>query len=452
VGRTNVGKSSLFNRLAGHRQAVVEGAPGITRDRLYAQWEVEGRPVLLVDTGGLVGAENDALLSQVREHATQALSEADVLLLVFDGQEGLVSLDYEVTEAARRSGKPLVPVANKMESGRGDPAEFAALGLGMPLPISALHNEGLEELEEAVAEQLPPLEPEVEEAEVPEERVALAIVGRPNVGKSALVNALLGIPRMIVSEIAGTTRDAVDTLLEWEGQWFQIVDTPGLRRRGKRSQGTEYYSSLRSLKALQRAEVGVVVFDAAEGFTQQDAAIALEVSRAGRALVIVANKWDLVHETAFADAELSPKELDQAEELLRADFAAMVGSRLRFAGHAPLLFTSALDGEGVLQLLPLVEKISQQFSTRVETGYLNRLVREAWAEHPPPSRRGMELKIRYVTQVATGPPTFVLFVNNPDLMHFSYERYLTNYLRESLGLDLVPLVLKVRRRTSRREA
>jgi len=441
IGRTNVGKSTLFNRLVGQRRAVVEKIPGVTRDLLYAEVEIGERSALLVDTGGLVGAESDELIGQVQEQAAQAMAEADVLLLLFDGQEGLTSLDYEVAKAARRSGKPTIPVVNKMESGRGDPLEFAELGLGVPLPISALHNEGLVELEEAIGQALPAGELE----ELPEDHIGLAIVGRPNSGKSAIVNALLGQPRMIVHEVPGTTRDAVDTMLQWKDTWFQLVDTPGLRRRGKRASGLEYYSSLRTLRALQRAEIGVAVFDAAEGLTQQDAAIALEVHSAGRPLIMLANKWDLVRDKAFGDTRLKARELRKAEKLLVRDFENMARARLRFATHAPLRFTCALTGEGVKEILPLAEKISAQYRTRIETGRLNRALQEAMAHHTPPTRGGRPLRIYYATQVEVAPPTFVLFVNDPKLMHFSYQRYLINSLREHFGLEHVPLQLKVRR-------
>jgi GTP-binding protein len=442
-----VGKSALFNRLVRQRRAVVEDIPGVTRDRLYAEVVLDGRPALLVDTGGLVGAENDELIGMVREQAGRALAEADVLLLLFDGQEGVTTLDWEVAEAARHSGKTIIPVVNKMESGLGEVAPFAELGLGMPLAISALHNQGIKTLEEDLSDALPPPE---ETPPAPEGAIAVAIIGRPNAGKSAIVNALLGQPRMIVSEIPGTTRDAVDTLMQSpEGQWFQLVDTPGLRKRGKRSQGMEFYSSLRTFKTLERATVGIVVFDANEGMTQQDAAIALEVNEAGRALVLVANKWDLVREAAFAESELSPEERVKAEKLLWKDFESLVRSRIKFAQEAPLLRTCALSGEGVAELLPLSQEIAGQFHRRLDTGPLNRALREAQAEHPPPNRGGRRLTLLYMTQPETAPPTFVLFVNEPDMMHFSYKRYLLNFLRQKFSLGMVPVRLKIRRSSGR---
>ena len=458
-----MGKSALFNRLVGQRRTIVEDFPGVTRDRVYADIEVGGRVVTLVDTGGLVGAENDLLIGQVKEQAARALGEADLLLALFDGQEGLVAFDYDVAEAARKSGKPVVAVVNKMESSKGEAAPFAELGFGVPVAISALHSQGIGKLEAALAAALP----EVEEgdtggAPVPPGTISIAIVGRPNVGKSALTNSLLGDERMIVSELPGTTRDTVDTLLQAGGQSYQLVDTPGLRRRGKRAQGVEYYSSIRSIKALQRAEVGVVVFDAEEGMTQQDAAIALEVDSAHRPLIVVANKWDLVRDRAFATVEPTPtdpfppaplgaKEQQKAERLIRKDFETIIRGKLKFAAQAPVALTCALTGEGVGEILPLAAKISEQYRRRVDTGVLNRALAEAMDKHNPPTRGGKALRIYYATQAQAAPPTFVLFVNDPKLMHFSYERFLTNFLRAKFGLSMVPLTIRVRQSSKRQE-
>jgi GTP-binding protein len=440
IGRTNVGKSALFNRLVGQRRAIVEDYAGVTRDRLYAEIDLEGHRAILVDTGGLVGADSDELIGQVREQAARALAEADVLILLFDGQEGLVAHDYEVADAARRSGKPVVAAVNKLEGARGETAPFTELGFGTPLAISALHNQGLHALEQALIAVLPAGEADL----LPPNALGLAILGRPNAGKSAVTNALLGTPRMIVSEVPGTTRDVVDTVLEWQGKSFVLVDTPGLRRRAKRTTGLEYYSSLRTLRALQRAEIGVVVFDAAEGLTQQDAAIALEVHRAGRPLILLANKWDLVRETAFADSELPPDRLPAAEKLLLKDFERLARSRLKFAVNCPLLFTCALTGEGVTELLPLAATLTRQYHTRIETGPLNRALHDALAKHAPPAPGGRQAHLKYITQVETAPPTFVLFVNDPKLVHFSYQRYLMNFLRERFDLGTVPINFKVR--------
>ena len=445
VGRTNVGKSVLFNRLVGQRLAVVEHTPGVTRDRLYAEVDLDGRSVVLVDTGGLAGAESDELITQVKQQAAIALQEADLLVMLVDAQEGLVSLDYEVAEVARRSGKPYVLVANKMEGPKSDATVFAELGLGMPVEVSALHGEGLGELIEVILEQLP-------EAEVEPERVegetAVALVGRPNVGKSAIINALLGEERVIVSEEPGTTRDAIDIEVEMNGEPFRLVDTAGLRRRGKRSQGLEYYSSLRTLRALQRADVGLAIIDAAEGITKQDANIAGEVEAAGRGLVIVVNKWDLVQRLAYGDEKVSAGEIPRIEADLRGDFERMVRSRMRFASYAKLLFTSAITGEGVGELLPTASRVAHEYRRRIDTGPLNRVIQAAVAQHQPPSRGGRPLKIYYATQVKAGPPTFVIFVNDPKLMHFSYRRYLLNRLRAEFGLEGTPIQLIVRRRES----
>ncbi len=448
VGRTNVGKSVLFNRLVGQRLAVVEETPGVTRDRLYAEVDLDDREIVLVDTGGLAGAESDQLITQVKRQAALALQEADVLLMVVDGQEGLVSLDYEVAEVVRRSGKPHILAANKMESPRTDATVFAELGLGMPLQVSALHGQGIGELVEAILGQLPELEAEPEPVEG---EIAVAVVGRPNVGKSAIINALLGEERVIVSEEPGTTRDAIDITVEMNGEPFRLVDTAGLRRRGKRGRGLEYYSSLRALRALQRADVGLVIIDAAEGITKQDANIAGEVETAGRGMVLVANKWDLVQESAYGDEEVSTEKIRRIEASLREDFERIVRRRLPFASYAYLLFTSAVTGEGLMELLPTAKQIAEQFRSRIETARVNRLIQAAVAGHQPPGRGGRQLKIYYATQVKSGPPTFVVFVNDPKLMHFSYRRYLVNKLRAEFGFDGVPIQLIVRQRKSAQE-
>lgn len=443
-----MGKSVLFNRLVGRRLAVVEETPGVTRDRLYAEVELDDHEMVLVDTGGLAGAESDQYITQVKQQATLALQEADVLVMVVDGQEGLVSLDYEVAEVVRRSGKPYILVANKMESPKTDATVFAELGLGMSLELSALHGRGLGELVDAIVEHLPEVELEVPRVEG---ETAVALVGRPNVGKSAIINALLGEERVIVSEEPGTTRDAVDITVEMNNEPFRLVDTAGLRRRGKRSQGLEYYSSLRTLRALQRADVALVIIDAAEGITRQDANIAGEVEAARRGMVLVVNKWDLVQESAYGDEEVSREKIRRIEVGLRGDFERMVRSRMRFASYAYLLFTSAVTGEGLMDLLPTAKQVAEQFHRRIQTGPLNRAIQVAVTAHQPPARGGRPLKIYYGTQVTSGPPTFVVFVNAPELMHFSYRRYLVNQLRNEFGFEGTPIQLIVRRRKSAQE-
>jgi len=446
VGRTNVGKSVLFNRLARERVAVVEDTPGITRDRIYKELELDGRRVMLVDTGGLVGAESDELITQVKEQAAMALSEADLLLMVVDGQEGLTSLDYNVADVVRRSGKPYILIANKMESKNADSSPFADLRMGLPIDISALHGQNIYGLIDEILERLPEAVEELEPRR--EGETAIAVIGRPNVGKSALINALLGEPRVIVSEEPGTTRDAIDIELEVDGEPYRLVDTAGLRRRGRRAaQGTEYYSSLRALKALQRADLALVVIDAAEGVTSQDAHIAGEADLAGRGLAIVANKWDKVLALAFGDEEeVSAESKAEIEKLLRSDFERMARHQMAFAGYASVLYTSAITGQGVAQLLPEARRIAQSYRMRISTGQLNRAIQRAVADHQPPSRGRRQLRIYYASQVRTGPPTFVVFVNDPKLMHFSYERYLINKLREAFGFEGTPIKLFVRKR------
>ncbi len=447
VGRTNVGKSVLFNRLVGRRVAVVEETPGVTRDRLSAQVELDDQQIILVDTGGLAGAESDELIIQVNQQAARALQEADLLVMVVDAQEGLVSLDHQVADVVRRSGKPCILAANKTENPQVETSEFFELGLGMPVDISALHGKGTGELIEAILSELPETEAEPEPVTG---ETAVALVGRPNVGKSSIINALLGEERVIVHEEPGTTRDAVDIAVEFAGEPFRLVDTAGLRRAGKRGRGLEYYSSLRTLRALQRADVGLVIMDAAEGITRQDANIAGEVEDAGRGLVIVANKWDLVRQVAGRGEEISEKKAARMERMLRADFERMLRSRLRFADYVQVLFTSAVTGEGLEELLPVARRVAHEYHRRVATGPLNRVVQEAVAAHQPPGRGGRPLKIYYATQVKSGPPTFVIFVNDPKLMHFSYRRYLLNRLRAAFGFEGTPVRLLVRKRESNR--
>ncbi len=449
VGRTNVGKSMLFNRLVGQRLAVVEDVPAVTRDRLYADIELDDRQIVLVDTGGLAGAENDRFITQVKHQAALALQEADLLVLMVDGREGLVSLDWEVAEVVRRAGKPVILVANKLESPALEASEFAELGFGMPVRLSALQGLGLGDLIEAILAHLPEEDAELQPVEG---ETAVALVGRPNVGKSAIINALLGEERVIVSEEPGTTRDAVDITVELMGEPYRLVDTAGLRRRGKRSQGLEYYSSLRALRALQRADVGVVVMDALEGVTQQDAHIVGEVTEAGRGLVLVANKWDLVQRLAYADNDADAEEHAEAEETLRQDFIRILRSKLSFAHYAELLFTSAITGEGLIEILPSAKWAVQQYARQVDPILLDQVLREALLAHQPPYRGGRRLKVHAIEQVATRPPTFVLSVTDPHRMHFSYQRYLVNQLRKAFSFEGTPLRLVVRRRPRQREA
>ena len=446
VGRTNVGKSALFNRLVGEQTAVVEDRPGVTRDRIYAEAELDSRRVTLVDTGGLVGAENDELITKVEQQAITALSEADVLVLLVDGREGLTALDHEVADIVRRTGKPCVLAANKMEKLTADSEDFLSLGLGPAIDISAIHGRGLMDLVEAVEAGLP----EETELEPRADELAIAVVGRPNVGKSALVNAIIGEERVIVSELAGTTRDAVDEVFERDGQTYRIVDTAGLRRRSKR-QDIEYYSSLRTFRAVARADIVLLVLDALEGIVSLDTRVAGEVMEAGRAVILVANKWDLVAKMAEPDEEYPELDYKKAEKLLRGDFERIVRDELTFLSFAPLVYTCALTGDGVDELLVTVKRAKEQFTRRIETGPLNRTLRDAVSAHNPPTKQGRSPRLYYATQVAIGPPTFVIFVNDPGLLHFSYKRYLANKLRQTFGFECTPIRLIFRERGRRQK-
>ena len=451
VGRTNVGKSALFNRLVGERLAVVEDAPGVTRDRLYAEVELENRRVILVDTGGLVGAENDELISHVKEQAAQALREADVLVMVTDGREGLTSDDHEVADVVRRSGKPCVLVANKMELKRLDSADFTDLRLGLPIDTSATRAMGVPDMVDAIIALLPPEEDEEAEEEHVEGEIRMAMVGRPNVGKSALINAILGEKRVIVSDLPGTTRDAVDITATVDDVPYRLIDTAGLRRKSKFAGSTEYYSSLRTLKAVSRADVALLVIDAIEGLTAQDARIAGEVHETGRGLLIVANKWDLVLESAFGDDPPPRSRREKIERTIKRDFDRMARDQMPFLAYASIAYTSALTGIGIEELLPHTAKITTQYHRRIDTGPLNRAIQRAVMEHAPPTRKGKQLKIYYVTQPETAPPGFIFFVNDPALLHFSYERYLMNAMRKAFGFEGTPLKFHFRARESLRD-
>jgi GTP-binding protein len=447
IGRTNVGKSALFNRLTGRRIAVVEDRPGVTRDRLYATARVGEREVVLVDTGGIVGGEEDVLVNMVAEHAKMALEEADLLVFLVDGQEGLTSHDMIVADTVRRSGKPYILVANKMEKERLDSSPFLDLRLGMPLDISAIHNLNIEDLRDAIVEALPPEEPE--EA-VEEDRIAVAVVGRPNVGKSSLINALLGEERVIVSDIPGTTREAIDVPLTADGQDYLLVDTAGLRRKSRSKEAVEFYSTLRSAKAIERAQVVLTMLDASEGVTIQDQRIAGMAEEAGRATAIIANKWDLVRAQGAVPGE-NPRPVEEIgskslERSLRNDFERDVRRRLPFLDYAEVLFVSAAKGEGIDAILPLASRIAGDFSRRIATGVLNRAINDAVLKHSPPSRKGRRLRIYYATQVSVEPPMVVCFVNDPKLMHWSYQRYLINFLRREFGFQGTPIRLHARPR------
>lgn len=426
VGRPNVGKSTLFNRLVEEPRAIVEDLPGTTRDRLYADAQWGGVAFTLIDTGGLVLWSEDELTMQVRRQVELAMAEAEAIIFMVDVTEGLTAGDEEIAELLRVSQKPLFLVVNKAdnEARRLAATEFYSLGLGEPYPVSALHGTGTGDLLDALVASFPPGE-EVEEVE----GVRVAIVGRPNVGKSSLLNTLLGWERAIVNERPGTTRDAIDTQISWDSQLVTLIDTAGVRRRGRVQRGVEQYSVLRALRAIQRAHVVLLLLDAPEGVTAQDTHIAGYAMEEARGIVLVVNKWDLMKE-----ADLS-------------EYATGVRQAFRFIPYAPLLFVSALTGRRVGTVLETALRVYQERLRRVPTSDLNRLLREAVASHSPPSKRGKKLRFYYATQAEVDPPTFVFFVNDPQLVHFSYRRYLENRLREAFGFEGTPLRMHFRRRS-----
>ncbi len=444
VGRPNVGKSTLFNRLIGRRQAIVEDLPGTTRDRLYGDAEWAGKSFVVVDTGGIeplkerggkvISASYDPLASaskgfvaEIRSQAELAIEEADVIVFLVDTKEGLTAADEEVAAMLRGTDKPVILAANKADNAerRMNALEFYALGLGEPYPISAYHGTGTGDLLDVIVEHLPDTP---EEAEEDEEALRIAIVGRPNVGKSSLLNALLGQERAIVSDIAGTTRDAVDTHLTWDGQKVILVDSAGIRRRGRIERGVEKYSVMRALRAIGRSDVVLLVLDATEGVTAQDAHIGGYILEEGRSLIIVVNKWDAIEKDTHTMAEYNRK--------LREE--------LKFLDYVPVLYVSALTRQRVNQIIPAALRVKEQREMRISTGELNRLLQDAVAANPPKAFKGRQARFYYVTQASNDPPTFVFFVNDPRAVHFTYERYLENRLRERFPFEGTPIRLKFR--------
>jgi len=437
----------LFNRLAGQRLAVVDETPGTTRDRIEAECEWNGRIFTIVDTGGIeilsekiergsrplsmytpLAVASAEFIPQIREQAEIAIEAAEAIVFVVDVTGGLTAADEEVADILRRTRKPIFIAANKADSAqrRAEAAEFYALGLGEVFPISALHGTGVGELLDAVTANLPPQEPEPED-----ESVKIAIVGRPNVGKSSLLNAILGQPRAIVSPIPGTTRDALDTRIVWETLPVTLIDTAGIRRRGRIEAGVEKYSVLRALKAIQRADVALLLIDATEGVTAQDAHIAGFILDEMKSVVVVVNKWDAV-------PGKTGKTMDE--------YTAHVRSALHFLDYVPVLFVSAKRGTRVESVLPMALRVQEERLVRIPTGELNRIIREAMEKQAPPTKAGKRLNIYYATQPRTDPPTFVFHVNDVDLVHFSYERYLENQIRATYGFLGTPLRLSFRER------
>lgn len=429
VGRPNVGKSTIFNRIIGDRLAIVEDKPGVTRDRLYGIGEWLNREFSVIDTGGIEIEGEDEILRSVRMQAELAIEEADVIIFMTDAKSGVTPADNEVAQLLFRAKKPVVLAVNKVDNPQRQEEiyEFYSLGFGEPIGISGAHGLGIGDLLDAVASRLP----DRQEEEYGEEVIRVALIGRPNVGKSSLVNAILGEERVIVSDIAGTTRDAIDTPFEKDGQKYVIIDTAGMRKRGKVYESTEKYSVMRALKAIERADVALVVINGEEGIIEQDKHIAGYAHEAGKAAIFVVNKWDVV--------EKDDKTMQQFTQKIRDHFLFMT--------YAPVLFVSAKTTQRLHKLLPLVGHVAEQHAMRIQTHMLNDVVSDAVAINPPPTDKGRRLRINYATQVSVKPPAIVLFVNDPELMHFSYERYLENKIRAAFGFEGTPIRLFTRRKS-----
>lgn len=429
IGRPNVGKSTLFNKIVGSRISIVDDTPGVTRDRIYMETEWNGREFLLIDTGGIERGD-DVIVSGMRRQAELAVSQADVLLLMTNVHDGLVAADAEVAAMLQKSGKPVLLVVNKVDNIGQPPAElyeFYNLGLGDPLPVSSIHGLGVGDLLDEIVNRLPSADgAEAEE----DDALKVALVGKPNVGKSSLLNRILGEDRVIVSDVAGTTRDAVDARVTRNGRDYIFIDTAGMRRKSRVEAGVEQFSVIRSLDAVDRADVCVIMIDAQEGVTEQDTKIAGYAHEQGKACVIAVNKWDLI--------EKDGKTMEQ--------FRKKVAEGLSFMLYAPVVFISALTGQRLDRLFELVGYVREQNTMRIRTGALNDVLNEATMRVQPPSDKGKRLKIYYITQASTAPPTFVLFVNNRQLAHFSYVRYLENQIRGVFGLEGTPVRFVLRER------
>ena len=429
VGRPNVGKSTLFNKLIGQRVAIVNDTPGVTSDRIYGECEWRSRKVTLVDTGGIEPYSDDVILSQMRRQAELAIDTADVIVLVTDVKTGVVATDSEVAAMLLKSGRPVVLCVNKCD-GIGEPPaefyEFYNLGLGDPIQVSSVHGHGTGDLLDAVFEHLP------EEAEEEEglENIRVAVIGKPNAGKSSLINQIAGEDRCIVSDIAGTTRDAIDTQIENDYGRFTLIDTAGIRRKSRVDDEIEKYSVIRAQMAIDRSDVCVIMIDATEGFTEQDSKVAGLAHEAGKGCVIAVNKWDAV--------EKDGRTMQEYRKKLEVDFS--------FMAYAPMVFISAKTGQRLDQLFELIQRVANFNAMRITTGMLNDVLAQATARVQPPTDKGKRLKIYYMTQASTKPPTFVCFVNRAELFHFSYQRYLENRIRETFGMEGTPIRFLIRER------
>lgn len=432
VGRPNVGKSTLFNRILGTRRAIVEDFPGVTRDRNYARITRYGTPFVLIDTGGFEPASEDRLLAQMREQSRLAIEEADVILFVVDARQGLTPSDEDVAAMLRRSEKPVLYVVNKVDGFSQEAAagEFFALGGDRLFSVSAEHGRGMDDLIEALLEALPA---SAKNDALAEDETRLAVIGRPNVGKSSLINRMIGAERLVANPTAGTTRDSIDTPFAYNKKRYVLIDTAGIRRKGRVQEKLEKYSVIQSLKAMERAHVVLVVLDAEEGVTDQDLTVAGYALERGRAVILVVNKWDLV-------------EKDQGT---MKKFTENVRRAFKFLPFAPIVFVSALSGQRVSKIMGEVERVSVEFNRQVPTSALNKVLEEAVISHAPPMVQGKRLKFYYMTQTGVRPPSFVVFGNHAAGIHFSYERYLANKLREAFGFNGCPIRLTFRNRGGR---
>lgn len=429
VGRPNVGKSTLFNKLVGKRVSIVEDTPGVTRDRIYCECEWRSKSVMLVDTGGIEPRSDDIILSQMRRQAQLAIDSADVIILVTDLRSGVTATDSDVASMLLKSGKPIVLCVNKCDTIGEPPAEFYEfynLGLGDPIPVSAAHGHGTGDLLDACYEHID----FNKEEEYSDEYIKVAVIGKPNVGKSSLVNKISGEERAIVSNIAGTTRDATDTVVENKHGKYVFIDTAGIRRKSKVEEAIERYSVLRSYMAVDRADVCVIMIDAVEGFTEQDSKVAGYAHEQGKGCIVAVNKWDAI--------EKETNTMNEFRKKLENDFS--------FMSYVPFIFISAKTGQRVEKLYDLIKYVNEQNSMRISTGMLNDILAYSTAKVQPPSDKGKRLKIYYMTQASTRPPTFVCFVNRAELFHFSYQRYLENQIRETFGLEGTPVRMIVRQR------
>ena len=416
IGRPNVGKSTFFNRIVGKRISIVEDTPGVTRDRIYAEAEWNGIHFGLIDTGGIEPDSKDVILSQMREQAQIAMDMADVILFIVDGKEGITSADEEVANMLRRKGREIVLLVNKIDNPRKIPDtfyDFYSLGVGEPIPVSAANMLNLGDVLDKIVSSFP------EGAGEEDESTKVAVIGKPNVGKSSLINRLLAEKRVIVSDIAGTTRDSIDTPFTWEGEDYTLIDTAGIRRQNKINENIEKYSVIRAVAAIERSDVCLLVIDATEGITEQDKRIAGVAHEAGKGVIIVVNKWDLLK-----------KETNTMKE-----YRETIEAELPFLSYAPTLFISVLTGQRVQEVMKMVKTVAENRSMRVPTGQLNSLISDAVMMKQPPSDKGKRLKIYYVTQVGIRPPLFSFQINKRELMHFSYARYLENKIREAFNFD-----------------